>query len=349
MTAGTIGLATIAAVSVAAAPAVALGGRVTAGTDFARIVPPAGAVVEPYANVGYELRFADGAVEVRVDLEPLETHAPYSPPSAPAGNGRVERLARELTAGATTRWVAVESILGWVGRNVRYELDRELSQEPDEVLLRRRGYCTGIARLTVALLEAAGIEAREVPGYRLEAAPEGEIAVGLGFHRWVEIYYPDRGWVFSDPVASHQFVPATYLRLADERLEWAPGRGVLLERRDALEEVDLAPNAPPLVRVRPNDGARGSAALIVRLDGSLLGAEGEAQLAGEGITRTARLERGKGRFLGLAPGSYELRVTSDGRLAAWKKLTFRAPVLAELTITNGPVAASDPAAGGGWR
>jgi hypothetical protein len=152
--------------------------------------------------------------------------------------------------------------------------------------------------------------------------------------------------VFSDPVASHQFVPATYLRLADERLELAPGKGVLLARRDGLEDVDLAPEAPPRVRVRANGEARSSAALIVILAG---GEAGEALLAGEGVTRTIRIDGGRGRFLGLAPGSYELKVNAGGRLAGWKRLLFRAPVLAEVTIPVGPRSAIASTVGGGKR
>ncbi len=340
----------LASLLASGAAAQALGGRVTAGSDLARIVPPAGARVEPYSNQGYELRFVDGAVEIRVDLRPLESRWPFSAPSlgdhSPGTDHRTDpltRIARQATSGATTRYDAVAGILGWVGSNIEYQLDRELSQAPEQVLARRHGYCTGIARLTVALLDAVEIEAREVPGYRLEPQA-GEAR--FGFHRWVEVYYPDRGWVFSDPVASHQFVPATYLRLGDERLEREPGRGVLLERRDELEEVDLAPSAPSRVRVRANDGERGSAALIVRLAG---GESGEALLAGEGVTRTARIENGKGRFLGLAPGSYELKVSADGRLAGWKKLLFRAPVLAEVTIAVEPRASIALAVGGGMR
>ena len=317
----------------------AAGGRVAAGVDVARLVPPAGAVVEPYENAGYALRFAQGAVEVAVDLAPLESRAPFVP-RAGAPATRLERIAREASAGATTRFGAVSGVLGWVARNIRYELARERSQEPGDVLARGSGYCTGLARLSVALLGALDIEAREVPGYRFEGSGSG---ARHGFHRWVEVHYPDRGWVFSDPVASHQYVPATYLRLAAERLEVEPGTGELLERRDGVRDVDLAPWLPAQVRVRPNGTERGSAALVVRV---AAGVEGEAWLAGKGVRRTARFEHGELRFLGLAPGRYELEVTAQGRLAARKRLLFRAPVLGEITI---PAGAAPAAAGGGMR
>ena len=41
---------------------------------------------------------------------------------------------------------------------------------------------------------------------------------------------------------------------------------------------------------------------------------------------------GRGVFLGLEPGRYELRIEAAGRLAARKQLTFRNRVLAELEV-----------------
>ncbi len=72
---------------------------------------------------------------------------------ASTASGPVERLASSLTAGAETHYEAVSRILGWVSRHLEYELDRSQPQTAEAVLDRRSGYCTGVARLTVALLE----------------------------------------------------------------------------------------------------------------------------------------------------------------------------------------------------
>lgn len=330
--------AVLLALAASAAPCAALGGRVARGSDVTRVLPPAGAVVEPYENAGYALRFVEGAVEIRVELAPIESSARFELPTR-RPRDPLARTAFEAVGEAETVYAASSAILSWVGENIRYELDRELSQEPAHVLATRRGYCTGIARLTVALLGAVGIEAREVPGYRLESGPDG---ARYGFHRWVEIRLPDRGWLFSDPAASQHFVAATYLRLGNEELEREPGSGRLIERVDRIEEIDLAPNAPARVRVRPNDHARSSAALVVRFDREIAG---EALLVGQGSRRSAAIRAGSVRFLGLAPGRYELVVNAAGRLAARKQIEFRAPVLAEVTIPVG----SNPFSVGGKR
>jgi hypothetical protein len=325
--------ATALMLALAGAGEAAASGIVVAGEDEARLLPPAGVVVEAYRNFGYELRFVDGGIEVVVDNAPIGSSALLTLPAAPATDA-VGRLAREVVAGSRTRFDAASRLLAWVAGNIRYELNRGQSQVPEVVLLRRSAFCTGTARLTVALLAAAGIEAREVPGYVLEDQPSGPRA---GFHRWVEIRFPDRGWVFTDPLASHFFVPSTYLRLGAERLEDAPGHGVLLSRTDRLEPVDLAPDAPDGVRVRANDDRRASATLVVHYGGESQG--GEAILEGQGVRRIVALERGSARFLGLETGRYELKVSTAGRLAAWKAVVFRAPVLAELVIPAGLVAA----------
>jgi len=303
--------------------------RIVAGRDRAEAEPPAGAAVRAYANAGYRLTLrADGGVTIDVDLAPLGSRAAFTPP-APGEPSAVARVARAVTVGARDRYDAVGRLLSWVSGNVAYELDRSADQSPEAVLARRSAYCTGLARLSVALLAAVGIEAREVPGYVLEDVRGGPPA---GFHRWIEVRYPDRGWVFSDPLASHHFVPATYLRLDDARLDGSPGTGLLLARHDDVREIDVVPGRMPVrgYRVRPNESTRRAAALLLRLAPAV---EGDATLeGGPGGPRTVALAGGRGAFLGLEPGRYELKVRAAGRLAAWKKLTFRDRVLAELEV-----------------
>ena len=190
-------------------------GIAVVGADAARVRVPEAVVVAPYANAGYRLRLQDGEAFVEVSLAPLGSRDPFTlPPSGRNAEGPVATLARSVTAGATSRYEAVSRLLAWVGRHVAYELDRSVPQDAVSTLDRRSGYCTGIARLTVALLLAVDIPAREVAGF--VAAPAG--GVPAGFHRWVEVRYEDVGWVFSDPLVSHHYVPATYVPLASETL-----------------------------------------------------------------------------------------------------------------------------------
>lgn len=309
--------------------------RVVAGRDLATVVPPPGAAVEAYANAGYRLTInGDGSATIEVDLAPLRSRTGFVPALDDGVAPEVGKLAVALTAGARDRYDAVSRVLEWVRANVGYHLDRGLDQSPEAVLGRRTAYCTGYARLAVALLTAIGIEAREVPGYVFEGLPGGPPA---GFHRWIEVSYPDRGWVFSDPLASHHFVPATYLRLADDRLVGEPSPGRLVDRIDDTLDVDVRfwtfGAGAGTVRLRANDDQRRAAALALRLEP---GVDGEAYLEGGGVTRRLELPGGRGVFVGLEPGSYELRVEARGRLAALKRVTFRDRVLASLELAAGP-------------
>jgi len=171
----------------AAGPLAAETGRSVAGTDRARVLPPAGAVVEPYRNAGYELRFAEGGVEVSVDLAPLASPEPFSAPAV-ARRGLIAVLARRTAAGASTRYEAVTRVLSWIREHVRYELDRDQPQDPEAVLERGSAYCTGIAKLAVAMrsvgfvskLFAEGIEEIErgqVEAVAATGATRGQLLV----------------------------------------------------------------------------------------------------------------------------------------------------------------------------
>jgi len=324
----------------AAAPSIAASGTVVAGSDRALLLPPAGAAVVEYENAGYRLRLVDSAVEIDVDLAPLGSQAPFAPPGDPSASPE-SVLARAVTAGSGTLHEAASRILAWIAGNVRYDLDRAAPQDPRAVLSRRTAYCTGYARLAVALLGAVGIEAREVAGYVVGEQPGVE---RTGFHRWIEIHYPDRGWVFSDPLASHGFVPATYLRLASDHLaSESPGPALLLGREDRTAAVDVGPGADSApVRIRANDGARRAAALRIELES---GRDGEAVLEGEGARRSLALPAGRGTFVGLEVGRYQLQVSEGGRVSARKEVTFRDRVLAEMRIPARP----DETTGGTMR
>lgn len=279
-------------------------GRAVAGTDLARLLPPAGATVESYDNHGYRLHHEDGEVWVEVDASVVGSTARWQAP-ANWPDDSLGRLARSITAGAATEFEVSSRILGWVASHVSYELDRQLSQEPGKVLDRRTAYCTGFARLATGLLQTAGLEAREVAGYVLGIDGLGE---PQGFHRWIETRYSDVGWVFSDPLYSHHYVPATYVRLGSETVIPAAGLdGLLLERRNRVVAVDVSLHAPPGVQVRRNRDRQLAAALRVEVAGA---GGGLAVLEGNAERLTHTLVEGTTTFLGLMHGTYllELRV-----------------------------------------
>ena len=280
-------------------------GAAVEGHDRARLVLPPGARIESYANIGYRLERRGDEAVIEIDARPLESRAPFSlPPMAEESeHAAIPRLARALTSGATTQYEAISQVLAWVARHIEYDLDRQAAQDALSTLDRRRAYCTGVARLSVALLEAVGIPAREVPGYVVgERWKPGQVG---GYHRWIEAFLPDRGWVFSDPLNTHHYVPATYVRLADDALETHLGLdGLLLERQDNLTVADVYPAVAEGTTARRNLPRQLAAVLRVEIEQGA----GWAELTGRTLRWRRELRDGRTAFIGLDPGEYQLRL-----------------------------------------
>jgi transglutaminase-like putative cysteine protease len=177
---------------------------------------------DQYDNDGYSLEVTAGAggsvgLTVRVSDSPLASLAPF-----PTG-GRLraasvaapdrDAFARNLAAGSRTEAEAVRRILLGLAARVAYDPDRLRRQDPGAVFSAGRAYCVGFAELAVDLLGRVGISARTVQGVlATEPGADGyEAKLGGAFHRWIEVYYPDRGYVFSDPLSSVNGVDARYV------------------------------------------------------------------------------------------------------------------------------------------
>ena len=118
---------------------------------------------------------------------------------------RIQALADSLTAGLPTRYdmaMAVQRHL----RSFAYTLElpstsRETSLE-HFLFSRREGHCEYFSTAMVVILRAAGIEARNVNGFL-----GGEwndfgnylVVTQNQAHSWVEVWFPEYGWVTFDP------------------------------------------------------------------------------------------------------------------------------------------------------
>jgi transglutaminase-like putative cysteine protease len=177
---------------------------------------------DQYDNDGFSLEVAageTGSVELRVHVSdsPLASAAPFPPlspiePAPPAAPDR-DAFARLLAAGSVRQSEAVRRNRVGLDSRIAYDPDRLRRQDPAAVFASRRAYCVGFAELAVDLLRRAGISARTVQGIlRTEPGADGyENAIGGAYHRWIEVYYPDRGYVFSDPMRSINGVDAFYV------------------------------------------------------------------------------------------------------------------------------------------
>jgi transglutaminase-like putative cysteine protease len=214
----------------AAALALAARGGLAEETAVYRASGPDARLFDQYDNDGYSLSVAaapGGRLEltVRVSDAPLRSRSPYptafAPDTALSAAPDRDELARRLASGAPLQADAVERVLLGIAGLIRYDPDRERRQDPAAVLASRRAHCVGFAELAVDLLRRVGIPARTVQGIlRLPPDREGyEPEIGGAYHRWVEVYYADRGFVFSDPWASVNGVDTRYVPFARRSLE----------------------------------------------------------------------------------------------------------------------------------
>ncbi|MGH9367906.1 MAG: transglutaminase-like domain-containing protein [Thermoanaerobaculia bacterium] len=214
-----------------------------------------------YDNDGYSLAVQPGAggsirLAVEVSDSPLESAAAFptgqprdaSLPPAPERDA----FAREAAAGSRRQAEAVSRILVAVASRVRYDPDRLRPQDPAAVFASGLADCVGFAELSVDLLRREGIRARTVQGI-LRTGPEEqafEPRIGGSYHRWIEVHYPDRGWVFSDPSASINGVDARYIPFRTRSL--VRPRSLTLVFVDRSGELSYAPVAagPTTLRER---------------------------------------------------------------------------------------------------
>ena len=121
---------------------------------------------------------------------------------------RTRSLARQLAAGST--YETIIGIQDWLADNVEYDLDAPVppagADAVDHFLFgSQRGFCEQIASATAIMLRTLGVPARIATGY---VPSERDEVAGVWLsrardaHAWVEVRFPNFGWVAFDPTAS---------------------------------------------------------------------------------------------------------------------------------------------------
>lgn len=127
------------------------------------------------------------------------------PASLPA---RVGSLADELTLGATTPYDKIKRLEAYL-RGYEYTLDispPDLQQDIVDYFLfdLKKGYCDYYASAMVVMARSIGIPARLAIGYALgsyDGVNARYIVTEADAHSWVEVYFPNIGWIPFEPTA----------------------------------------------------------------------------------------------------------------------------------------------------
>ena len=169
----------------------------------------------------------------KVVLQTLDTQAPFPLKKNPSDtkaylkaskqvqsdDGRIKSKARELTKDADTEFDAVQRILTWVVDHMRYVTP---PKQYDALYSFNSGLgnCQNYSHLSAALMRAVDIPVRIVNGVTLKKPydiemPDGTFTVrmGQGRHSWIEVYFPDLGWVPFDPQQTELYVSNRFVRI----------------------------------------------------------------------------------------------------------------------------------------
>ncbi|MBI4709906.1 MAG: transglutaminase domain-containing protein [Nitrospirae bacterium] len=132
---------------------------------------------------------------------------------------RVNISFEELTAKASAEYEAVTAILNHVSDNVKYTYNPP-QYDALYTMKTKSGNCQNYAHMSMALLRAAGIPARIVGGISLKESWKIPLdannylvqSIGQGGHAWMEVYFPDFGWMSYDPQQSKQFTSTRHIK-----------------------------------------------------------------------------------------------------------------------------------------
>lgn len=137
---------------------------------------------------------------------------------------RVRNLGVELTAGHHNRYESVQSVIQYLKENYTYSLASEVparGQDFTDYFLfeQRQGYCDHFSTAMTVLLRSGGIPARWVKGFAPGTAdPADSQRYSVSYadaHSWVEVYFPEEGWVSFDPTPGYGIGQAVIGAMAD--------------------------------------------------------------------------------------------------------------------------------------
>jgi transglutaminase-like putative cysteine protease len=155
---------------------------------------------------------------VKIDQEMRDYLKPTE--QVQSDNPRIRELATKLTSGVKTEFDAVQRVVSWVVDHVRY-VTPPVRYDALYSLESGKGNCQNYSHLSAALLRAVGIPVRIVNGVTLNqpfdiAMDKGGVLtlkMGQGRHSWIEIWFPQLGWVPLDPQNTMLFVSNRFVRV----------------------------------------------------------------------------------------------------------------------------------------
>ncbi len=327
------------------------------------IVNPLGVEFLPnYANNSYSQKVLQQdefskRVIIEVNLSPLNSRVPFPIPSQqlssevrsflnpekniPVNEEGIAAQARRLVQNARTVPEAASAILNWIVDNFTYDAGPNTPQDGRSVFFTKRGSCVGYTNLAIAMLRSVGIPARYVhgylpPGYDWGISKKywGVQISGGGYHAWVEVYYPDIGWTFSDLLHSKNFVDPFHVLLYTDGINLNP-RNILggsldveeattftiFKEENATLAIDQLPSPQKDILGRQDGGQQfGTIYGLIKDPAGTPIPKGSMVLWEGNRGKVIPFERGVYALLGLQTGTYRVTIRADGYREVEKNL-----------------------------
>lgn len=161
------------------------------------------------SNAPFPLASVPDSLKVYLQAsEQVQTHDPA-----------IRALALKLTKDVKTQFDAVQKVVSWVVDNVRY-VNPPVQYDAIYSLQSGKGNCQNFSHLTAAILRNVGVPVRIVNGVTMNqpfdvAWEKGILTfkMGQGRHSWVEVWFPDQGWVPYDPQNMQFFISNRFVRI----------------------------------------------------------------------------------------------------------------------------------------
>jgi hypothetical protein len=119
---------------------------------------------------------------------------------------RIAELARSVTGTSRSNYERAKAIESYLKQNFGYTLELPSSEQDDPLAYflfeRKKGHCEYFASAMAIMLRTQGIPSRLVNGFRggeFNDLNRTYIIRGRDAHAWVEVYFPEYGWVAFDP------------------------------------------------------------------------------------------------------------------------------------------------------
>ncbi len=175
-------------------------------------IPPSVFVKKDILNYSQKINMGKIVLEVKNESFPHYTNIFFQTKKCKVSK-RIEALSNKILYESSSQKEYLENVIEFVKKEIVYDKEAD-EKTADEVLKDKRADCRGKANLAYKLFCRFGIKAKKITGYILNK--DKSI---IQKHRWLEVYFPKKGWFLVDPSAKRIYPIYIYTKESIELKE----------------------------------------------------------------------------------------------------------------------------------